>query len=402
MDALMEDEESPFSYHALLEELPPDVMKNVLSFLFLDELDVLSLVSRQINEGVMGADHLHMNQSIIHTSHGSHEAHITEAGMRKLLQRYNSLNVLHLHGLASVGDRLFSILNESPSASTLHRISLHGCRLSYWCPTSLQLQHLTHVTITGGSIRVGFGAFIASSLMLKSLSIGQCSSLQDENVADITGRLHNTLASLSLHQCLRVKKPVLQFDRLTSLNLMGCFALSDLPNFQCPALKSLVLSFCFRLEGKQIQHIVDSLPEIEHLALVKCPLLHELKILSDTLQSLSVSLSNNLRVLSLCTPNLQTVEATSCTSLLSFQLDSQCIQELKLTMLPLQNAHVAAPSLTRLKLCGCQSLVDAQFLCPNLRFVDICGTPLSPNLFRGKVKVLKHGVTSMPDPAFVM
>lgn len=404
MDVLMEVEELRVGRHALLEEVAPDVMKNVFSYLFLDELDILSLVSKRINEGVAGADHLHMNQSIIRTSNGSsHEAHITEAGMRKLLQRYDSLNVLHLHGLAAVGDNLFSILNESPSARTLHQISLHGCCLSYWCPTSLQLQHLTHVTITGGSIRVAFGSFITSSLKLQSLTIGQCSSLQDENVKDITSRLRSTLETLSLHQCLRVKKPVLQFDKLTSLNLMGCFALSDLPNFHCPALKSLALSFCFRLDGGLIQRIVDSLPEIEHLTLVKCPLLRELKIFSDTLQTLNVSLSNNLEILALCTPGLQTLEATSCTSLRSFQLDSKCIQELKLTMLPLQNAHVASPSLTKLKLSGCDGLVDAQLLCPNLDFVDICGTPLSPNLFRGKVKFLKHGVTTtmVPDAPFV-
>lgn len=399
----MEDGEFGLGQRQLLEELPPDVMKNVLSYLFLDELDLLSLVSRRINEGVAGADHLHMNQTIIRSSNGSAvEAHVTEAGMRKLLHRYQSLNVLHLHGLAAVGDSLFSILNESPSARTLHQISLHGCSLSYWCPTSLQLQHLTHVTITGGSIRVGFGSFIKSSLKLKSLTIGQCSSLTDGNLADITGRLQNSLETLSLQQCLRVKKPILQFDKLTSLNLMGCFALSDLPNFRCPALKQLGLSFCFRMEGELIQHIVDSLPEIEHLTLVKCPQLHDLKINSDTLKTLNVSLSNNLETLSLCTPGLETLEATSCTSLRSFQLDSKSIRELQLTMLPLQNAHVAAPLLTRLKLCGCDVLVDAQLLCPNLDFVDICGTPLSPNQFRGKVKFLKHGVTTMPDPPLVM
>ena len=387
-------------HHALLEELPPDLMKNVLSHLFLDDLDALSLVSQRLHDAVGWADHVYMNERSMRTQ--NHEAHITEAGMRKLLQRYESLNVLHLHGLAAVGDNLFSVLNESPCAQTLHRISLHGCCLSYWCPTSLQLQNLTHVTIMGGSIRVAFGSFMTTSQNLKSLAIGQCSSLRDENVQDITGRLSTTLESLSLHQCLRVKKPILQFDKLTSLNLMGCFSLSDLPQFQCPALKSLGLSFCFRLEGELIQQIVNSLPELQHLTLVKCPLLHELNIVSDTLQTCNVSLSNQLHTLRLSCPRLSTIDAASCTSLISFSLDSHCIQELQLRMLPLfSNAQVAAPSLTRLLLGGCHTLVDAHLTCPNLAIVDICGTRLSPDRFE-KVKFLKHGVITLAVPPFVI
>lgn len=402
----MECEDSSFGVDGgtcTLEELPLDLIKTIFAFLFLDEFDVLSLVSKRTNEAVSWANQLTMQPSRVQEREGvSIEAHVSEAGMRKLLQRYKSLNILHLHGLAAVGDNLFSILNESPSAQTLHRISLHGCCLSYWCPTSLQLQQLTHITIMGGSIRVAFGSLITSSRCLKSLAIGHCSSLRDDNVADVTNRLRDTLESLSLSQCLRVRKPILQFDHLKSLSLMGCFSLCDLPDFHCPALTTLCLSFCFRLEGELIQRIIDSLPEIKYLALVKCPRLNGLHIVSDTLTTLNVSLSNNLHTLSLSCNCLETLEATSCTSLRSFHLDSKCIQELNLTMLPLQNAQVAAPSLTHLKLCGCESLVEADIVCPKLDFVDICGTPLPPNMFRDKVKFLKHGVTSAPDPPFIM
>jgi hypothetical protein len=377
-----------------LEQMPPDLMKNILSYLFLDDFDALNLVSHRLREAVTWADHVYMNERSMRASH-HHEAHMTAAVMRKLLQRYESLNVLHLYGLAAVGDHLFSILNESASAQTLQRISLHGCCLSYWCPTSLQLKHLTHVTIMGGSIRVAFGSFITTSLQLKSLAIGQCSSLRDENVRDITERLKHTLESLSLHQCLRVKKPILQFENLTSLSLMGCFALSDLPKFHCPMLKSLCLSFCFHLEGAVIQQIVDSLEHMEHLTLIKCPRLVELTICSETLQTTNVSLSNQLRTLHLSCPQLSKLEAASCTALTSFSLQSHSIQELQLTMLPVfANAHVASESLQRLLLAGCQGLVDAHIRCPNLAFMDICGTPLSPECF-ARVQVVKHGGSSL-------
>jgi hypothetical protein len=375
-----------------LEELPHDLIKSVLSYLFLDDLDVLCLVSKKIGSTVGGADHLFMSESFRGASTGTNqEVHLSEAGMRRLMERFPCLNVLRLYGLAGVGDNLFSIMNESSSASTLHRIALHGCCLSYWCPTTLMLENLTHVTIMGGAIRAAFGSFFTSALSLRELAIGQCSSLRDEHVADISLQLKGTLESMTLHQCLRVRKPVLQFDNLVGLNLMGCFSLEDLPYFHCPSLRDLNLSFCFRIDGELIQNIIDSLPRLQNLALVKCPRLRKLHILSDTLYSLNVSLSNNLQTLSLSCCGLEVLEATSCSSLKSFQLDSKCIQELNLSMLPLQNAQVAAPQLTHLKLCGCDCLVDATIVCPNIQFVDICGTPIQPERFRGKVKFLKHG-----------
>ena len=385
-----------------IENLPPDTSKQILSYLFLDDLDTLSIASKRIHEIVGEADHLFMDE---HARFSSSKlllqpSYLTETGMRKLLQRYKSLIVLKLYGLAGVGDSLIPILNESPSAQSLHQVSLHGCSLSYWCQTKLTLQHLTDITIMGGSIRVSFESFIASSLNLRSLTIGQCSSLRDEDIEGVTNQLKNTLESLSLHQCLRIKKPILQVEKLIRLNLTGCFSLCDLADFTCPFLKDLDLSFCFSLDGEVIQRVVDSLVAVEHLTLLKCPRLHQLRILSGTLQSIFVSLSTNLHTLSLCCPSLRKLEALSCISLRSFYLDSQHMEELCLNMMPLQNAEVAAPKLRTLKLIGCDELFYASLRCPRLEFVDICGTPLSPNLFRGKVKFLKHGVTSLPTPMF--
>ena len=302
-----------------LEEFGQDVMNTMLSFLYLDEFQTLSTVSKRMNDAVTYTSHIHMSDAAIPQSqhvqqqqqqHRRSEAHLTEDGLRKLLRRFRSLNVLTLYGLAPVGDHLFSILNESPTAHTLHRLSLHGCCLSYWCPTTLQLQNLTHVTVTGGSIRVAFGSFFASSSdHLQSLSIGQCSSLRDENVTDMVVGLQDQLQQLTLHQCLRVKKPTLRFSRLTQLNLLGCFSLSDLPDFDCPSLTLLVLSFCFQLDGSVIQRVVNRLPQLEHLGLVKCPGLIRLELTHNPLlQRLNVSLSNNLQYLQLHCPKLVQLE----------------------------------------------------------------------------------------------
>ena len=318
-----------------LELLGQDTLNCIMSYMYLDELAVLALVSHRLHRSISDTTHLYMCDSPMsrssvrtqqpsqvssssssslstHSSSSSSqqrserrmavpESHMSEKGLRKLLQRFQSLNVLHLHGLAAVGDNLFSILNQSPTAGKLHRISLHGCCLSYWCPTKLELENLTHVTISGGSIRVDFGSFIASSSsQLKALSIGQCSSLRDDKVSDMSHKLQHQLEELSLHQCLRVKKPVLQFSKLTRLNLMGCFALADMPRFDCPSLETLVLSFCFQLDGRIIQNVVDSLHNIRNLSLVKCPGMTRLRLQNYRhLETLNVSLSNNLQRLDL-------------------------------------------------------------------------------------------------------
>ena len=289
-----------------VEVLPPDVMNAIFSFLVLDDLAMVSSLSKRLYNAISGTNHLYMCES---ERLSNSESRLTETGMRKLLQRFRGLNILRLHGLASVGDNLFDIINESPTANSLHQISLHGCHLSYWCQSSLNLQNLTHFKIMGGSIRVSFGSFVtASSPNLKSLMIGQCSSLRDENVNDLCDKLRNQLETLALHQCLRVRKPKIHLSKLKSVSLVGCYSLENLPEFDCPALESLDLSFCFRLCGKVMQQVVNSCPSLKNLTLTKCPLLQNLFISSSTLETLNVSLNNNLRSLRLSCCRLNHLE----------------------------------------------------------------------------------------------
>jgi hypothetical protein len=440
-------EEAVVPCYSLLENLPPDLIRSILSYLYFEDLDSIQFVSHCMNNAIRWVHHVYMTEQSLRTiwqrnqntkalegttsllqchsptwhltlppqqPHPSQilpkrletptfacdSRNMTPSGFRSFLRRYDSLNVLHLYGLACVGDELFSILNESPSAKTLQRIELHGCCLSYWCRTSLELTNLTHLTIMGGSIRVSLGSFLWTcantkddkdddglykknpTSRLKSLAIGQCSSLRDECVREICHQLESTLESLSLHQCLRIKNPAIQVSKLHSLQLMGCFALSDLPMFHCPLLTSLSLSFCFRLEGDVIQTVVDSLHFLENLILLKCPRLVRLQISSSTLRTLNVSLCNELHTLRLNCPKLDTLDTSSCTSLTYLSLRSNSMEELQLGMLPsLVNASVTSSSLQRLWLGGCGSLIDANIRCPNLTHLDICGTPLTSEPF---------------------
>lgn len=409
-DPMQVDDTMPALTPSKLENLPKDCMNVTLSFLYLDEFCILSRVSRRFFEAVSRTSHLYMSNSPLGRSNNSErdspvvtrrqavpEAHINQNGLRTLLQRFQSLSVLHLHGLAGVGDSLFSVLNESPTASTLKQISLNGCYLSYWCPTALELDNLTHVNISGGSIRSAFGSFTSSS-NLQSLAIGQCSSLRDEHIIEMAYRLHNQLEHLSLHQCLRVKKPQLQFERLKTLKLMGLFSLTNLPKFSCPNLRELSISFCLGLENKVIQKIVSSLPYLEQLSLVKCPLLRSLEIRSPTLKTLNLSLSNSLEILEIICENLSILEMVSCKSLKSVQMASNRVKGLNFSLLSIEKLNVNSSSLQKLKLSGCLKLPKDHCVlqCPGLETVDISGahSSLEEKFAETNVQVIKGSTSS--------
>jgi hypothetical protein len=355
---------------SLLEELPPDCTRSVLSFLFLDDLQSLSLSSSLMKRASTDTTHLFTSAD---------GALMSERRLRSLLRRYAGLNVLKLHGLAPVGDELFGILNQA--SSTLKEIYLYDCCLSFWCPTALDLDHLTHVTIAGGSIRAEFGSVIKSN-SLQALSIAQCASLGDEHLFDMGQRLKTTLEILSLKQCLQVKEPKIQCDALRHLSVLGCFALKDLPEFRCPRLTSLCLSFCFRLEGGLIQKVVNQLDHLTDLTLINCPRLTDLTIQSPTLKACCVSLSNNLRELALYCEALAHLDTVSCATLETVRVVSSSLSTLNLSMLPLVDLDLCTPALVELRLSGCEKLRNSrvQIHGPSLREVDICGTQLSHGL----------------------
>lgn len=317
-----------------LESLPSDPINVVLSCLTFNEFQRLSILSKRLSEAVSNCSHLYMNghsysssssslqQNMLHpTSEMRHPHPHTmthrrsveflppEDDLRRLLGRFKCLNSLHLQGLAVVGDEIVSIINESPSADTITHIFLHGCALSYWCSESFQLKHLHHVTICGGQIRARVCSLLKHSHHLQSLSIGQC-AMRDDRVSDIANQTFQ-LESLTLQQCVRLRQPVIKFPKLETLNLSGSFGLTSLPQFACPNLKELDLSFCVHLSGETIQAIVSDLPLLEKLVMVKCTGVQSLNLSCKTLRSLNLSFCTSLTELRLNCPNLQVLEVSA-------------------------------------------------------------------------------------------
>lgn len=377
-----------------IESISTDAMNVLLSFLNFDDYLSLSIVSKQFNRAISRASHLIVKEpnecasgkvtdysnSCMADRHRGGTIRFDQDSLRQLLLRYQSINVLHLSGLAAVGDDLFSILNEAPAASNITSLSLHTISLSYWCPNALELSNLRELDISGGVIRAALGKLLGAatdgvSSNLQTLSIKQCPSLRDEHVTDMVRRLDGTLTSLSLHQCLRVKKPVLRLEKLQHLSLMGCFALSDLPKFSCPTLLSLDLSFCFRLSTERIQRIVESIPALEELTLIKCPSLNTLALRSGTLRILNVNFCNSLVMLKLTCPRLERLENVGCSSLDTVMLDqANTLQALNLSGHPVTRLELYAVNLSLLNLSGCRLLDRCTIHAPNLHDVKVVGS----------------------------
>ena len=260
---------------------------------------------------------------------------VSDQILTRLLSRYQNLRTLHLSGMGAIGDSLFSILNRVKAARYIQSLSLDGVSLTYWCQDALQLENLQELRIASCSIRAslqllvgvsnaGNGGQLSSTSgngseensttrtrnttrststttstttisqqprisKLQSLSISQGSSLRDDQLRALLTHLNGTLKNLSLTQCLRLRSPRIAMEQLEKLNLMGSFALQDLPALQCPMLRSLNLSFCFRLSNDSIRSIVNALSsQLEELVLAKCLLLQDLSLESKTLQNLDI------------------------------------------------------------------------------------------------------------------
>lgn len=210
---------------------------------------------------------------------------------------------------------------------------------------------------------------------LKTLFLGQCSSLRDDHVRDIGRRHELSFTELLLYQCLRVKKPELRFERLERLSLMGCFALTDLPNFYCPTIRFLDLSFSFRLSDVVIQAVLQSLPQLEEMQLTKCPNLESLALESYCIRAINVDYCNNLKTLKLRCPSLERLHNVGCSNLYTVLIDeAETLESLNFSMLPITRLEVFACNLRRLNLSGCRRLDHCNIHCPSLEKVNVRGS----------------------------
>lgn len=322
---------------------------------------------------------------------------LDKRALGNLLHCFTNLRELHLAGLAPIGDSLLGMINHAPSASAIHFLTLQGASLTYWAK-ALTLPQLQSLRILGGSIRGSLDLLFGKATKLKLLSIAQCSSLRDDQLRMILGRLDPTLTDLSLRQCLRVRRPTIELTRLERLSFMGCFALTEVPSFFCPAVRELNLFFCFRLGTDQIQFMVDSLPRLETLTLVKCPLLEYLVIDSPTLRVLNVNYCSALRGIKLSCPALQRMENFACISLCQLTMESaDALEYLELSGLPISRLELTSRRLAHLELENCRRLDHCIIRCPALQRVNLIGSRMVALRFCKEVRsVMMQNWTWVP------
>ena len=382
----------------LEDDIPIDTTYLVLSFLHYSDLQRLSVCSRRLNGIVSHAPAVFMEEAcqeeFPRTTHRTEyrttphfrqrevdlfterPTRLDERTLGRLLERYTHLTELHLAGLARVGDALFRMINQAPSASTLHSLTLNGAALTYWCPDVLQLPKLRRLRISGGSMRASMAILFSRTTELESLSIAQCSTLRDDQLQTILEPLSDSLKELNIQQCLRIRRPRIQMRYLERLSLMGCFALTELPEIAAPFLREINLSFCFRLNTNGIQTTVNRLPCLETLTLVKCPLLETLDLCRmPHLRLLNVNYCNMLSWLRVTDcQSLSVLENAGCVSLRTLILQGvDALEYFNASALPIRRLVVAAMYLLHLELENCKDLDDCLIRSPRLQRVNIRG-----------------------------
>ena len=389
-----------------IEELPLDTWNVLTTFLRLSDLVNLSVCSKRMYGAISGATHLFMDDPF-ELSNGAPSRssqtdrqqstvcfRITGSILTKMLTRYQNLTTLHLCGVGPIGDSLFPILNQSTAAVKIKHLTLSEVNLSYWCQNALRLENLKELRILSGTIRssslgllVGIGentcvgqsvaraVFTRPICKLESLTLSRCSSVRDDQIRALVTQVGESLTRLTLTQCLRLKTPVLSLQRLQHLSLMGSFALQGLPYFSCPTLRSLNLSFCFRLSNDSIHSVLNALPKLEELKLVKCGLLQDLQLESETLKSLNVGHCDSLHFLRLQCPRLETLDTDACVSLDTLILNQALALDcLSVSVLPVTRLEVVAPHLSELNLAQCKRLDQCSIHAPNLQRVNVRGS----------------------------
>ena len=424
---------------SLFECLPTDDMNVVLSFLTYYEFRCLAILSKRMNDAVAHTSNLHVNamssssssvssvsfavpnRSTSSTQDASQHRHERQSpapvmahgqlrtlatkqsqskdDLRMLLNKYQSLNVLELQSgclVGGIGDDIVTILNESPSSNTLTSLSLYGCSLSYWCTESFHLPNLQHLTLCGGSIRcTRIDLILQSSIQnLRSLSIGQCSSLRDDTIEQLVQlfRSHNhrglndtVVAAARSHLTLPMDHNSRSFsnknignghNRITASG-MSQIRYSPIsvpgghsqqvegesqynPSAPQQQLQQLSLQQCIR-----IQSPVFDFPSLTHLSLVGCFSLRSLpKFKCPNLQLLDVSFCIRLTsdvieqaILqsspsSSSCPKLHSLIMVKCTGITKLSFNSQSLQHLNISY--------------------CNKLTELQMDCPSLQHLEVC------------------------------
>ncbi|KAG7368686.1 hypothetical protein IV203_031437 [Nitzschia inconspicua] len=375
-----------------------NIIHIILSFLTLTDYNQLCRTSKVLNTAVYKSSHLFAencvglfrssstwcnkdrNQStfpktVEETTGFSTRNETPPVELNLLLNRFPYLKEINLHGLAPVGDDLIRILNESKSANQFTSVSLHGLALSYWCPHTLQLERVQNLTLSGNSIRVRVSNLIRNLKCLQSLTVLQCPGIRDEDVQDLAQVSHKTLRELTLSH-VKIVHPTGDFPNLKKASFVGCFGLKDLSGLWTPNLSELNISFCVRLSSEQIQSLLERLPALGTLIMMKCNGVKTLELASLQLRQLDTTFTHNLEVLRLSCPNLEKLETHCCSSLEEVVLyDAASLPVLNFSgSFRLRQVQVfGAHNLTYLSLRGCRNLHICHFDTPHLQCANVTG-----------------------------
>jgi hypothetical protein len=365
-----------------LDVLPRDALDVILSFLELDSYVILRPLSKQLRESVRNASHLRFPESDV-LNGGFRKRFVNFSSYRpsstsltKLLHNFASLTELHLNTVHVLGDDLVAVLNAAPAALTIETMSIADPNLTYWCTDPLAFPRLRNLRFARGSIRSSLSLLLRETRNLKCLIFEHCCPIRDDQVRAVASLLGDSLVDLKLLQCLRLQSPVLRFSKLTRLSLMGCYHLEKLPEFACPALRYLNLSFIFRLTSAQVQTVLASLPCLRELIMTKCPSLSNLSVVSSSLEILDVQFCNNLHALRLRCPRLRQLDTHGCDGIQTLIVATKALENLSVAGLPVRRLEIYAPFLQTLNVSGCRRLDHCVIRCSRLETVHYHGSRL--------------------------
>lgn len=321
-----------------------------------------------------------------------------------LFQRFRHLRTLILNDLSSMQDSILPIINTSPSAVSLKHLELHGVRIlkdghalnlrgnGDTGDTSARLRHVA----LSGTLFCSYQNVLKSfttSPDLQYLELSGCRLLTDADIQSLiatrTHLFHQTnirdqLQALSLSNSSQLTKPVFEFGALRSLDLSNCPKLKNLPSIACPNLVDLNLSYCTSLVDRAVSSVLSNCPLLKSLNLCACNGLRKLVLESDSLVRLDVGLCCELVTIEISCDCLESLKIGICNKLERFGFNGAFLKEVDLSMLPMSELEIVAPSLQDLMLSGCFKLSNSgvQCKCPKLKNLDICGTNLSSKHFR--------------------
>jgi hypothetical protein len=431
--------------NTFLHLLPSDVIQVVFSFISIEELIILSFVSKSVknftswtntiqtspySEDIYHKDNAHryrnsngrnlnlrkslpninnmdpISAAIIIPRMPTTNSHpfMTETTLTHILSRFQNASTIKLHHLSHMGNAFLYIIHNATFHRTLVHVEFHNVQMIHNLTTlSLSLpgqvlrhfHHLEHLVLHGTifSTYTSTLQYLICSPYLKILKLSGCRQLKDDDVWTMMTRLRSKLQILSLDNASKVIAPKIQSDTIHTLDLHQCIRLKLMTGIQCPNLLRIDLSYCSSIANGQIEALIRHSPHIQHLDLKACTGISNLILYSTSLKDIDLSLCTMLTNLTLDCTLLELCELGMCLKLKELFLKSDVIQGIDLSMLLLKQITIHTPRLVMLNLSGCYKLTteNVQLLhCCKLVDVDICETLLPSDIFT--TNGTEHGI----------